>query len=1490
MKLNKTRLCNPFIRFIWINILCHVSCYNQLVRPGFTRASSSSVGYGGYPNKTVDGDFRQNQYTYCMHTASGHKEAWLRIDLRKIYNIHSVKFWYRNDSKTKGYNTGRIQGFNIRLSNTNQTLPQNTCYQDDGKTTLPPIIEKECKGVAQYVWIYTNKTHNGGVFLEICEVQVFECESGFYGKNCTHPCGHCAKDGICDHVTGSCPNGDCEPGWKHTPEMRCDQACNDYFYGKNCSNPCGHCVKNSTCDHMTGSCPNGHCQKGWKNRPDKRCNIECNNGTFGEHCMYSCSGHCKGGLPCRKDDGICIEGCEDGWTKDKCDEECESGFYGINCTYPCGHCTKNATCDHVTGSCPNRDCEPGWKHTPEMRCDQECENGTFGLNCEHKCSGHCAGGLHCSKVNGYCPRGCNDGWIKSYCNETCKDYLYGKNCSYPCGHCAKNATCDHKTGSCPNGDCEKGWKHTPDKRCNIECNNGTFGEHCMYNCSGHCTGGLPCKKDDGICIEGCTDGWTKDKCDEKCESGFYGKNCTRPCGRCAKDRICDQVTGSCPNGDCEPGWKHTPDKRCNIECNNGTFGDHCMYNCSGHCTGGLPCKKDDGICIEGCADGWTKDKCNEECEKGFYGINCTRPCGHCTKNATCDHVTGSCSNGNCEKGWKNTPDQKCNIECDNGTFGEHCMYNCSGHCTGELPCKKDDGICIEGCADGWTKDKCDEECQGGFYGMNCSLSCGHCSNNENCNHVTGFCPSGLCARGWNITSDRKCNQKCERGFYGINCTRPCGNCLRNATCDHVTGSCPNGDCKPGWKHTPDKRCNIECNDGTFGERCMYNCSGHCTAGLPCKKDDGICIEGCADGWTKDKCDEECERGFYGINCTRLCGHCTKNATCDHVTGSCPNGDCEPGWKHTHDKRCDEECNNGTFGEHCMYNCSGHCTGGLPCKKDDGICIEGCADGWTKDKCNEECQGGFYGMNCSLFCGHCSNNENCNHVTGFCPSGLCAPGWNITSDRQCNQKCERGFYGINCTRPCGHCTKNATCDHVTGSCPNGDCEPGWEHTPDKRCNIECNNGTFGERCMYNCSGHCKGGLPCKKDDGICIEGCADGWTKDKCDEECKRGFYGMNCTHPCGRCAKTEKCDHVTGSCPNGDCEPGWKHTPDKRCDEACNDYFYGKNCTNPCGNCAKNEKCDHVNGSCPNGDCEKGWKNTPDKRCNIECDNGTFGEHCMYNCSGHCTGGLPCKKDDGICIEECADGWTKDKCNEEQLINTRTTNVSSSSVHRYFNGRGTADLTIDGNFNQYINYCMHTALDWSEAWLIVDLGDIYNVKSVKIWYRDDTGSDRAYRLRGFSILASQNPEFNENDTCYQDPGHVAPETILEVNCDRTARYIKIYTNRITFSSQYGAVLEICEIRIFGCPRWKYGERCESCGNCKLDCHATGQCDRYGCIHDGYNLPYCKECKSGRYGKDCNSSCGHCANNAKCNNITGSCPNKECAPGWKYTTDWKCDKG
>ncbi|XP_062602035.1 uncharacterized protein LOC134263679 [Saccostrea cucullata] len=142
----------------------------------------------------------------------------------------------------------------------------------------------------------------------------------------------------------------------------------------------------------------------------------------------------------------------------------------------------------------------------------------------------------------------------------------------------------------------------------------------------------------------------------------------------------------------------------------------------------------------------------------------------------------------------------------------------------------------------------------------------------------------------------------------------------------------------------------------------------------------------------------------------------------------------------------------------------------------------------------------------------------------------------------------------------------------------------------------------------------------------------------------------------------------------------------------------------------------------------------------------------------------------------------------------------------------------------------------SEAWLKIDLGRVFNLKSVRIWYRNDRGAYSTKRLSGCSVLVSNNSGWSVNDTCYQDSGNVTLETVLEVNCFHTAQYVKIYANK---NIDGGAILEICELEIYGCSYQDSVGNCISCDQCKNDCMINGECDEQGCKIDSLPPPFCK---------------------------------------------------
>lgn len=64
-------------------------------------AAASSTTFSNYvASRAVDGNFDQN-HTSCSHTGvnTSIKEAWIRVDLGRVYSLKSVKFWYSGDSK-----------------------------------------------------------------------------------------------------------------------------------------------------------------------------------------------------------------------------------------------------------------------------------------------------------------------------------------------------------------------------------------------------------------------------------------------------------------------------------------------------------------------------------------------------------------------------------------------------------------------------------------------------------------------------------------------------------------------------------------------------------------------------------------------------------------------------------------------------------------------------------------------------------------------------------------------------------------------------------------------------------------------------------------------------------------------------------------------------------------------------------------------------------------------------------------------------------------------------------------------------------------------------------------------------------------------------------------------------------------------------------------------------------------------------------------------
>eukprot|EP00105_Crassostrea_gigas_P035831 XP_019919979.1 PREDICTED: adhesion G-protein coupled receptor G7 [Crassostrea gigas] len=156
--------------------------------------------------------------------------------------------------------------------------------------------------------------------------------------------------------------------------------------------------------------------------------------------------------------------------------------------------------------------------------------------------------------------------------------------------------------------------------------------------------------------------------------------------------------------------------------------------------------------------------------------------------------------------------------------------------------------------------------------------------------------------------------------------------------------------------------------------------------------------------------------------------------------------------------------------------------------------------------------------------------------------------------------------------------------------------------------------------------------------------------------------------------------------------------------------------------------------------------------------------------------------------------------NKEDQIVSNSTEVKGSSIFQI--GRFLASFAVDGNFNQGMDFCFHSDVrkNITVAWLRIDLGRVFEVNSVKFWYRNgSTYENKKSRLPGFSIRVSNDTTVpTSSSSCYTSLQSDDMRTVIEKACERTTRYVWIYQNH-TAAGDVCPILEICEVQVFGDP-------------------------------------------------------------------------------------------
>ncbi|XP_033738344.1 multiple epidermal growth factor-like domains protein 10 isoform X2 [Pecten maximus] len=208
---------------------------------------------------------------------------------------------------------------------------------------------------------------------------------------------------------------------------------------------------------------------------------------------------------------------------------------------------------------------------------------------------------------------------------------------------------------------------------------------------------------------------------------------------------------------------------------------------------------------------------------------------------------------------------------------------------------------------------------------------------------------------------------------------------------------------------------------------------------------------------------------------------------------------------------------------------------------------------------------------------------------------------------------------------------------------------------------------------------------------------------------------------------------------------------------------------------------------------------------------------------------------------------------------TGTASQSSDDQSRWGAGR-----VIDNCTTQTVNSncCSHTKSGtYKEAWWRVDLGQTKTILYVTIYYR----GGYANRFGGYSLYLSNTTSYTQGVLCYKDHSSLASDVQLNPthSCPYVARYVIVYNQRDTpkkydWYDDY-AVLELCEVQVFGCPTGTYGN--DNCNNpCSESCFG-GNCNPVS--------GSCFYCFAGMYGDFCQVPCTANCYNA-CEKNSGHC--------------------
>ncbi|XP_069128374.1 uncharacterized protein [Argopecten irradians] len=222
---------------------------------------------------------------------------------------------------------------------------------------------------------------------------------------------------------------------------------------------------------------------------------------------------------------------------------------------------------------------------------------------------------------------------------------------------------------------------------------------------------------------------------------------------------------------------------------------------------------------------------------------------------------------------------------------------------------------------------------------------------------------------------------------------------------------------------------------------------------------------------------------------------------------------------------------------------------------------------------------------------------------------------------------------------------------------------------------------------------------------------------------------------------------------------------------------------------------------------------------------------------------------------------------EPAARNVAVEKSASQSTNHHQHG---ADRAVDNCVTTTLesNCCSHTDHKGSTtAWWRVDLDQLTTINAITIYYR----AQYPHRFAGYQLYVSNSTSSPQDGVlCFEDISTTRDEVQMVVThqCPYVCQYVTVYNyrnnqKRHDWYDDY-AVLELCEVQVWGCPVGRYGDgKCDSVcsGNCLGgNCNATtGDC--FYCVPQ-------------QYGIKCEMECPLNCLDRLCENIDGNCSGKE----------------